>query len=303
MSAARQHRERFAALVAAGALANPVKASEEGVQLAETTVPVRSGPVSPALRHAMRHAAIGAALTATAAALQEQVPDASSQEAPFAPTPANADEAKILLQLTHDLRRLHDIKSIEKKIAAKVEMLPAYAPWIEGALAAAAAGDVVQNDVLPTIMVWRLDTGDYAGALPLIEAVLAHDIALPSRYERDPATLIVEEIANAALKTQATGKRFDLDLLTHIEDLTADADIHDQVRAKLKKAIGEELLAAADAIEPGADGYLTAYQAALAPLQRALELDQRVGVKDRIKRVEKAIGAITKTESDAGAAG
>jgi hypothetical protein len=72
----------------------------------------------------------------------------------------------------------------------------------------------------------------------------------------------------------------------------------DQVRAKLNKAIGLQLAAAAAAIEEGADGPAGARRAAvetaLAKLRRAVELDGKAGVKkeiDRLDREQKRLAA------------
>eukprot|EP01034_Spumella_vulgaris_P018455 gene18455-23578_t len=142
--------------------------------------------------------------------LGELVSDAASQA-----------QAQIMLRLTHDLQRLKQIQSIELKIAAKAEMLPEYRNWVVGLLhAAEQTGRGVQDDVLPTVMIWLIDTGQYHDAMPLIEYVLAYDIALPTRYERNAPALIVEEIAEAAIKRQGNGAEFPLDVLEDVERLT-----------------------------------------------------------------------------------
>lgn len=196
--------------------------------------------------------------------------------------------AQIGARLRHDLQRLKEIRSIDRKIAAKREMLPEYADWVAGLLSGAqAAGAGVSGDVLPTVMVWRIDVGDFAGAMPLIEHVLAHKVAMPQRYARDAATLVVEEIAEAAIKAQAADKPFDLAILEQVEALTAHDDMHDEVRAKLLKAIGFELNRGVDGAEPGVNASTTA----LDYLRRAQALHDRVGVKTTIKAVEKRLAA------------
>ena len=122
-------------------------------------------------------------------------------------------------------------------------MLPEYRAWIEGILAADnGVGTGFAADVLPTIMVWAIDIADYDYALTLAEFVLRHRVALPKRYERDAATLIVEEIADQAIRSQNGDQRFPVEILERTHELTWAADIHDQVRAKLLKAIGVELV-------------------------------------------------------------
>ncbi len=205
-------------------------------------------------------------------------------------TPAERTAASIAMRLQHDLRRLKEIQSIQRKIETKRELLPAYADWVAGLLEGGRnAGAGVAEDVLPTIMVWLIDTGDYARALELADHVVAYDVPLPSRYERSAAALIVEEIADAAIRAQTAKQSFPLDVLEHVEELTADADMHDQVRAKLQKAIGTELARTAEDLDPTKPEFVVAAVRALAPLREAVRLHDRVGVAGQIKRLEKAI--------------
>ncbi|MBB3910545.1 phage terminase small subunit [Sphingomonas desiccabilis] len=213
---------------------------------------------------------------------------------------ASTAAAQVAMRLTHDLRRLKQIQSITLKIAAKREMLPEYAPWIEGLLSGAAkAGAGASGDVLPTIMVWKIDVGDFAGAMPLIEHVLRHDVPMPQRYERTAATLITEEVAEAAIKAQAAGEPFDLAVLEQIEALVDGVDMHDQVRAKLMKAIGFELdRTARAAAEAGADAQaLPLLCRSLVALNEAQKLHDRVGVKSTIKAVTKRVAELQTPET------
>jgi hypothetical protein len=233
-------------------------------------------------------------------------PDRSHEdEGPYTPAATIAAQ-QIMMRLAHDLRQLKDTKAIDRKIAAKRLMLPEYDPWVEGQLAAGRATEARElpvtgaNDVLPTMMVWAIDTGNWPRALELAEHVLRFDVALPSRYERDAATLIVEEIADAAIKIQNRGQPFPLDVLEYVQELTADIDMHDQPRAKLAKAIGAELVAASDATESGPLGATFLSMKALEKLREAQHLNPRAGVTGQIKRLEKALGAAASATEQAG---
>ena len=135
--------------------------------------------------------------------------------------------AQIMLRLTHDLRRLKDIHSIEAKIEAKRVMLPDYREWCELRLAAGAAAEGNEllssgaDDVLPTMMVWAIDTGNWPVALELAEHVVRFNVALPDRYKRSAPALIVEEISLYALKVQSRGDVFPLWVLERVAVLTA----------------------------------------------------------------------------------
>ena len=210
-------------------------------------------------------------------------------------SPADRAAAQIVLRLTHDLRRLKEIRSIDKKIEAKREMLPEYKAWVEGIMSAdAGIGTGIAAEVLPTYMVWSIDIGEYDQALDLVPFVFRHDVQMPSRYQRDAATIVIEETADAALKAQNAGNAFPLDVLLRVEELTAERDIHDEVRAKLLKAIGVEQLRAAEEL-PAQDSK-AALEATLAMLRSAQRLNDRVGVKDRIKRADKLLAAVNAAE-------
>lgn len=206
-------------------------------------------------------------------------------------SPAARAAQQIVLRMTHDLRTLKETRSIDMKIAKKRVMLPEYRAWVEGILAADnGVGTGLAADVLPTIMVWAIDIADYDYALTLAEFVLRHRVALPKRYERDAATLIVEEIADQAIRAQNGDQRFPADILERTHELTWAADIHDQVRAKLLKAIGVELVANASDME--ADPARSELTSGLSALREAQRLHDRIGVKDKIKRADKMLTAI-----------
>lgn len=269
MTPARAHRERMAAL-AASVDPKKVVSSVEGGQ--------------PILAHVDRTPAMIYREQAAATAIVAAPETATSEEDRIA--------AQIVLRLTHDLRRLKEIRSIDLKVAAKREMVPEYMDWIIALLVAdQGVGTGLIADVAPTVMVWLIDTGDFSNALDIGEFLLRHKVAMPSRYNRDVATVLVEEIATAALKAQGADASFPVEILNRVADLTGHLDIHDEVRAKLLKAIGNEQLREAE--DSPADDAMAAYAAAVSTLNEAQRLHERVGVKDKIKRGLKQMAAIT----------
>jgi hypothetical protein len=238
--------------------------------------------------HASVASVRGAAL-ASAAALSPAAGANSS--------PADRAASQITLRLTHDLRRLKEIRSIDKKVAAKREMLPEYKAWVDGIMSAdAGVGNGLAADVVPTYMVWLLDTEAYMPALDVAEFLLRHRVEMPKRYARDVPTIVVELVADAAAKAQNAGQSFDPAVLDTAEHLTAGCDIHDEVRAKLLKAIGVEQLRKAE--DMPADDSRIVLESTLVHLREAQRLNDRVGVKDRIKRAEKLLAAVTPPASE-----
>lgn len=186
---------------------------------------------------------------------------------------ANAYELQ-LMQLAEHRRTLKGIQSIERKIDAKRTMLGVYKPWIDGLLAADRGG---QDDVLVTVMLWTLDTGDLEGALPMASYVLRHGLSTPDRYERTAATMIAEEVADTAIKQQEAGAGPSTSLLGQYMARLHGSDIFDQVRAKLHKAVGRACLA---------DGLK---QQAAEHYRRAIELHDKVGIKKELEVLEREL--------------
>lgn len=246
--------------------------------------------MTPARRHRAR---VEAALLAGVAPL-------GGGAAPLpANSPARTAYEQLLLQLDSDRQRLHDIQSIERKVELKRELFGTYAEWVQGALQQGVlTGQAVQDEIVATMLTWALDIGAWEQAIAIGAHVLRFKLSLPERFKRTAATLIAEETAEAAIKAlddkTPAGTGFELKVLTAVNDMTAAADMPDEVRAKLFKAIGLALAARADAYDPdGAEVVAGGAQAirteALAAFQRALALHEKVGVKKSIEAVERAL--------------
>ena len=211
---------------------------------------------SPAQRHMMR---VSAAMTAQRDA---------------APLRHATVYEQMLVKLAADQRTLKAIYSKELKAAKKRELLPFWLPWVNGVLE---QGKGAQDDILMTVMLWRLDTGDIAGALEIARYALKYGLTMPGKHRRTPPYMFTEEVALAAMRAHAAGESVEPRLLTETLELTATADMPDEVRAKLHKITGLFLRDAGDAA------------GALAHLQRATQLDCQAGVKKEIERLEREL--------------
>ncbi len=212
----------------------------------------------------------------------------SGPGAPAMPSdgPVASEYQLMLAALGVDLRALSNIQSIERKIEAKRGMIARYLPWVQGALQSETAA---QDEIVTTMLIWALDLADWVLALELAEHVLTGMLALPERYKRTPATLVAEEVAEAGLLIPPSA---DYETLLAVHALTAPFDMHDQVRAKLAKAIGTALVVQAASFDPEAEtasagGKPALLDAALEWLTKALALDGKVGVKKMIETLER----------------
>ena len=163
-------------------------------------------------------------------------------------------------------RTLKSIKSIQAKIEKKRELLPDFLPYVEGVLS---EGNGAKDDVLMTMMVWCIDVGDFEKALAIGAYAVKHNI--------DTVSILAEEIAEG-VKSALAKEDADADALANVMARAAaivdNHDMHDEIKAKLHKTYGYALRAAEDV------------EGALDQLKAALALDERIGVKQDIQRLE-----------------
>jgi tetratricopeptide (TPR) repeat protein len=279
-SPAKQHLVRLRAEKAKAQHAKAAEAKEQGNQS-----PKRSEEEIQAERKAMLEG--GRRISPARAHFQAAATAKQSGDTPKNKV-ASGDQYELMSAALWEARRtLKDIKSIEAKIEKKRQLLPQFSPYVDGVLK---GGTGAQDDVLMTCMVWCFDIGDLRSALAIAEYALKHDLQTPDRYERDTSSLVAEQTADEALKL-LDKENPDIpglvQALQRADQLTAEADMHDQIRAKLHKALGYALRAAGN------------LEAALKHLQRALKLNDRAGVKKDIEQLEREIKKQGEAQSQA----
>ncbi|MGM0563691.1 MAG: phage terminase small subunit [Pseudomonadota bacterium] len=196
--------------------------------------------------------------------------------------------------LVEDRRRLKDIQSIERKIEVKRELLPNYEDYVSGVLEDGAGA---QDDVVMTVMIWCLDVGNIQRALQIGEYAMQHDLKSPEAYQRETASVLVEELSDHYLRNERYRPKWEqgaivlpenegedawaeemnqvIQHLQCVDRITEHSDMHDQIRAKHQKALG------------WAYALTGQLDAATETLNRALQLDKNVGVKKDIERLQK----------------
>ncbi len=213
---------------------------------------------------------------------------AAQQAAAVAPGQPMAESSAYELQMAQlhqHYQQLKGIQSTQGKEELKAKLLPDYAPYVAGVLA---GGQGAQDEVLTTVMVWRLDAGDYQGGLEIAAYVLEHGLTMPDRFARTTGCLVAEEIAEAALKALKAGGTFDIGLLAEADRLTAGEDMPDEVRAKLMLAMGRVAAAQVDPDKPNpADVH--SLEVARHFLTRALELHDKCGGKRDLELVDRQL--------------
>ena len=140
-----------------------------------------------------------------------------------------------LMMLHRDKAELHTIRSIKDKIARKAEMLPHYQSYLQGVLE---NGQGASDQVLVTLLLWTLDVGDIAAALPIAEYAIRYGLAAPDAHQRTNAEILVEEAVTVLMDGDDNIDADSLPLLEEIARIVEGRDIVDPVHAKLHKAMG-----------------------------------------------------------------
>lgn len=210
---------------------------------------------SPAQRHMMRVSAVEAAQR-----VDNPLRHATAYE-------------QMLVKLAADRTKLKLIHSVERKAEHKRAMLPAYAPWVAGVLA---EGRGAQDDILMTVMQWKLDADDIPGALEIAPYALQYRLKVPNN-KRPVAYLFAEEVALSAERCRKAGNAVSIDDLRVAIEMTAAEDMPDMVKAKLYKVVG---LMLSDSGDPAQ---------ALEHLTRAMQLDSNAGVRKEIQKCQSAL--------------
>lgn len=178
-----------------------------------------------------------------------------------------------LTELKNDIHVLRSIQSQEKRAEAKKELIPKHMPYVLGIVQSGAK--VEQDEVITTIMLWCFDCGLFNQGLILAEYALEQNLKMPDSFSRSTASIVAEEIGNAAHKAYQDGQVFKLDVLEKATQLTADYDMHDQIRAKLYLGIGRTFLQ----LDRGSE--------AVAFLKMAIAKNENCGGKADLKKAEK----------------
>ncbi|EXC02625.1 phage small terminase subunit [Acinetobacter baumannii 342950] len=180
-----------------------------------------------------------------------------------------------LTELKNDIHVLRSIQSQEKRTEAKKELIPKHMPYVEGVIKSGAK--VEQDEVITTIMLWCFDCGMFDQGLSLAEYALQNELKMPDSFSRSTATVIVEEIGNAARVAHKAGEDFNLETLEKAFELTAEHDMPDEVRAKLFVGLGRSSLKN------------ESYRAAVSYFETALKLHENCGCKQELQKAEKLL--------------
>ncbi len=178
-----------------------------------------------------------------------------------------------LTELKNDIHVLRSIQSQEKRAEAKKELIPKHMPYVLGVVQSGAK--VEQDEVITTIMLWCFDCGLFHQGLSLAEYALEQNLKMPDSFSRSTASIVAEEIGNAAHKAYQDGQIFKFDVLYKADQLTANHDMHDQIRAKLYLGLGRTLLQ----LEHGAE--------AVEFIKKAIAKNENCGGKTDLKKAEK----------------
>ena len=182
-----------------------------------------------------------------------------------------------LAELKNDQSLLRNIKSDIERAEHKAKLIPKYMPYVDGVLSISDRIPHMKDQIITTIMIWCFDAGMFEDGLRIAEYALKHGIDSPDSFSRDTASIIAEEIGNAAKAAHTAGNSFDLSILEKANTLTSAFSMHDQIRAKLYVALGRSYF------------QKELYSFAINFFQRAIRHNENCGCKQELQKAERLL--------------
>lgn len=182
-----------------------------------------------------------------------------------------------LAELKNDQNLLRNVKSEIERAQYKATLIPKYMPYVEGVLSIEERAPDLKDDVVTTIMLWCFDAGMFEEGLRIAEFALKHGLSMPDTFSRDTASIVAEEIGNAAKAAYAEGQVFDITILEKANTLISTFSMHDQIRAKLYVAMGRTYL------------QKELYALAVTFLKRAIKHNENCGGKQELQKAERLL--------------
>ncbi|WP_048765486.1 phage terminase small subunit [Acinetobacter sp. 243_ASPC] len=182
-----------------------------------------------------------------------------------------------LAELKNDQNLLRGIKSEIERAQYKANLIPKYMPYVDGVLSVEDRTPLMKDHVVTTIMVWCFDAAMFEDGLRIAEYALKHGIESPDTFNRDTASIVAEEIGNAAKAAHTAGEFFDVSILEKANSITASFSMHDQIRAKLYVALGRTYL------------HQELYALAVNFLKRAIKHNENCGGKQELQKAERLL--------------
>ncbi|MCW3163079.1 phage terminase small subunit [Acinetobacter baumannii] len=180
-----------------------------------------------------------------------------------------------LTELKNDIHVLRSIQSQEKRAEAKKELIPKHMPYVLGVVQSGAK--VEQDEVITTIMLWCFDCCLFEQGLSIAEYALEQNLKMPDSFSRSTATIVAEEIGNAARIAYKQGEIFKINILEKAHKITTSFDMPDEVRAKLLVALGRSYLQS------------DLYHLAVLFLKSAIAKHENCGGKQDLQKAEKLL--------------
>jgi len=183
----------------------------------------------------------------------------------------NAHESVLFHQFKSDRKRLAVIRSKSARDNEKVNVLKSYEQWSDELMRV----DVLsreQKSMFVWLLLWRVDVGNWRKAVEMAAFAMHHSMETPEAFSRTLPETVAEQITDGITQNGDVDKH--RAVLDELDELVVNADMTDQIRAKLYKACG---LACMD----------TDTKRAKAMFTQALELNPRIGVKRLLKQIDK----------------
>lgn len=185
--------------------------------------------------------------------------------------PEKGGDAATILAFEADLNRMSHIRSRQRRNQFKRDLIPTYQPWINEQMQSESVSAKRQR-MFVWLLLWRVDAGDWMGALDMLPFAFAHGMQAPQDFSRTLAEAVTEQIIDGVVNQKQEAEQ--VGLLNDLQRMIAGKDITDEISAKLHKCLGVAYLVS----EP---------QKALGLFEQAIKLNPRAGVRRLIDKLNK----------------
>ncbi|MEQ5074843.1 phage terminase small subunit [Providencia alcalifaciens] len=209
-----------------------------------------------------------------------------------------ADGVSMHLQaraIEQDVKRLREQPTTASRVEMKKrELLPAYLPSAERYLA---EGDVYRNPIFTYCVIWLFDVGDFDKGLDWADIAIEQGQLTPDNFRSNFPAFVADTILAWATLENEAGNSIEPYFSRTFKNVTEKWQVHEKIRAKYYKFAALNLLRShvnADAKASAIDCVDTLEQAA-SYMEKARQLNPKVGVDTHLKRIAMRIRALTTT--------
>lgn len=207
-----------------------------------------------------------------------------------------ADGASMHLQaraIERDVKRLREQPTTADRVEMKKrELLPAYLPTAERYLS---EGEVYRNPIFAYCTIWLFDVGDFDKGLDWADIAIEQGQLTPDNIRSQFPALVADMILAWAHLENEAGRSIEPYFSRTFKNVTEKWRVHEKIRAKYYKFAALNLLRGDFSVDAKASAIdcVDTLEKAASYMEKAHQLNPKIGVQTYLKRIAMRIRALT----------